>query len=105
MMAICGFVHRKGRVLMCKRGSGMLFPGFWELPTEVLEEGETAEDAVKREVLEETGVEYAVDHLAVIHENFFNEKILICTVELIKAEKSIMEMSWKGDVRKSPGVD
>ena len=35
--------------------------------------GETAEDAVKREVFEETGVEYAVDHLAVIHENFFNE--------------------------------
>ena len=35
--------------------------------------GETAEDAVKREVLEETGVEYAVDHLAVIHENFFND--------------------------------
>ena len=35
--------------------------------------GETAEDAVKREVLEETGVEYAVDHLAVIHENLFTE--------------------------------
>lgn len=35
--------------------------------------GETAEDAVKREVLEETGVQYEVDRLAVIHENFFNE--------------------------------
>lgn len=35
--------------------------------------GETAEDAVRREVLEETGVSYEVDHLAVIHENFFNE--------------------------------
>ena len=35
--------------------------------------GETAEDAVKREVYEETGVLYEVDHLAVIHENFFNE--------------------------------
>lgn len=33
--------------------------------------GETAEDAVKREVLEETGVAYEIDHLAVIHENFF----------------------------------
>ena len=33
--------------------------------------GETSEDAVKREVFEETGVEYEVDHLAVIHENFF----------------------------------
>ena len=35
--------------------------------------GETAEDAVLREVLEETGVRYEIDRLAVIHENFFNE--------------------------------
>lgn len=35
--------------------------------------GETAEDAVIREVFEETGVHYEIDHLAVIHENFFNE--------------------------------
>ena len=33
--------------------------------------GEKAEDAVKREVLEETGVVYEVDRLAFIHENFF----------------------------------
>ena len=35
--------------------------------------GETSEDAVVREVFEETGVRYEIDHLAVIHENFFNE--------------------------------
>lgn len=35
--------------------------------------GETAENAVKREVLEETGIQYEIDHLAVIHENFFDE--------------------------------
>lgn len=33
--------------------------------------GETSEEAVKREVFEETGVEYEVDYLAVVHENFF----------------------------------
>lgn len=33
---------------------------------------ETAEDAIKREVLEETGVAYEIDRLAVIHENFFD---------------------------------
>lgn len=33
--------------------------------------GETSEEAVKREVFEETGVSYEIDHLAVIHENFF----------------------------------
>ncbi len=36
--------------------------------------GETAEDAVIREVFEETGVKYEIDYLAVIHENFFYEK-------------------------------
>lgn len=35
--------------------------------------GETAHDAVLREVFEETGVHYEIDHLAIIHENFFNE--------------------------------
>lgn len=34
---------------------------------------ETAEDAVKREVLEETGLIYEIDHLAFIHENFFKD--------------------------------
>ena len=35
--------------------------------------GETAEDAVLREVFEETGVHYEIDRLAVIHENLFAE--------------------------------
>jgi ADP-ribose pyrophosphatase YjhB (NUDIX family) len=35
--------------------------------------GESSEDAVRREVREETGVDYEVDRLAVIHENFFGE--------------------------------
>ena len=33
--------------------------------------GEQAEDAVKREVFEETGIAYEVERLAFIHENFF----------------------------------
>lgn len=32
---------------------------------------ETAEDAVLREVFEETGVHYEIDRLSIIHENFF----------------------------------
>jgi ADP-ribose pyrophosphatase YjhB (NUDIX family) len=35
--------------------------------------GESSMDAVKREVFEETGVNYEVDRLAVIHENFFGD--------------------------------
>lgn len=36
--------------------------------------GETAHDAILREVKEETGVDYEVDRLAFIHENFFTCK-------------------------------
>lgn len=35
---------------------------------------EKAEDAVVREVFEETGVHYEIDRLAIIHENFFDGK-------------------------------
>ncbi len=34
--------------------------------------GEKAEDAVVREVLEETGVRYEIDRLAFVHENFWD---------------------------------
>jgi len=34
-------------------------------------QNESAEEAVKREVLEESGVHYEIDRLAFIHENFF----------------------------------
>lgn len=33
--------------------------------------GESAEEAVRREVLEETGLPYEIDRLAFVHENFF----------------------------------
>lgn len=39
--------------------------------------GETAEDAVRREVFEETGIAYEIDHLAFIHENFFEGEGLL----------------------------
>lgn len=35
--------------------------------------GETAEQAVVREVMEETGIRYEVERLVFIHENFFEE--------------------------------
>ena len=35
--------------------------------------GETAEEAVQREVFEETGIHYEIERLAIIHENFFVE--------------------------------
>lgn len=38
--------------------------------------GETTEDAVRREVLEETGLQLSVDRLLAVHQNFFVDKDL-----------------------------
>ncbi|WP_173474621.1 NUDIX domain-containing protein [Fibrobacter succinogenes] len=48
MLAVCGIVRQNGRVLVCKRASGMQFSGFWELPTEGLEGDDCTEDALER---------------------------------------------------------
>ena len=50
--------------------------------------GETAEEAVIREVFEETGVEMKVDHLGFIQENFFYGEMGI------KKDKLIYEISY-----------
>lgn len=36
--------------------------------------GETAEKAILREAKEETGIDFAIDYLAFVHENFFTER-------------------------------
>ncbi len=39
--------------------------------------GETAEEAVMREVFEETGIHYEVERLLCVHENFFKDEVVL----------------------------
>ncbi len=48
-----GVLLHQGRVLIQKRRPGDVWPGLWEFPGGVIEEGETPEDAVVREYCEE----------------------------------------------------
>ena len=41
--------------------------------------GETTEEAVLREVMEETGQQYEIDHLVCLHENFFSNSSGVLT--------------------------
>ncbi|MCF8038662.1 MAG: NUDIX hydrolase [Desulfohalobiaceae bacterium] len=54
-MAVGGVVVHKGRVLLVKRGQEPSL-GRWSIPGGRVELGETIEEAVEREIREETGV-------------------------------------------------
>lgn len=58
-------VDEDGRVLVIQRRDN----GHWEPPGGVLEIGETFEDGVRREILEETGISVAVDQLTGVYKN------------------------------------
>lgn len=65
-VSVAGIVVRDdGRVLVIKRDDN----GHWEAPGGVLELDESFEAGVQREVLEETGLEVAVERLSGVYKN------------------------------------
>jgi 8-oxo-dGTP diphosphatase len=65
-VSVAGVVtDAEGRVLVIQRSDN----GHWEAPGGVLELGETLEQGVQREVMEETGVQVTVDGLTGVYKN------------------------------------
>lgn len=65
-VSVAGIVIREdGRVLVIKRDDN----GHWEAPGGVLELDESFEAGVRREVLEETGLEVTVERLTGVYKN------------------------------------
>ncbi len=55
-------VEHDGRVLLVRRNHEPMY-GRWSFPSGYVDRGEAVEDAARREVLEETAVEVAIDRL------------------------------------------
>jgi 8-oxo-dGTP diphosphatase len=55
LLGIGALIFKGSRILMVERGGNPL-KGYWSLPGGLVEAGETLEAAVKREILEETGL-------------------------------------------------
>ncbi|WP_250846909.1 (deoxy)nucleoside triphosphate pyrophosphohydrolase [Aquisphaera insulae] len=58
-----GLIQRAGRYYVQRRPEGTVYAGYWEFPGGKCEPGETPEQAVARECLEETGLAVAVSRL------------------------------------------
>ncbi|MDR5698552.1 (deoxy)nucleoside triphosphate pyrophosphohydrolase [Agromyces aerolatus] len=57
---VAAVIEHEGRVLACRRRAGKADAGKWEFPGGKVEAGETAAEALVREIVEELGVEIEV---------------------------------------------
>lgn len=72
VVGVGGVVILDGRALLIRRGCEPL-KGQWSIPGGTLELGETLEDGVRRELLEETGLDVRVLELIEVFERIFQD--------------------------------
>jgi 8-oxo-dGTP diphosphatase len=58
-VAVGVLIDAQGRFLLCSRPAGKVYAGYWEFPGGKLEAGESVEQALRRELLEELGIRIA----------------------------------------------
>ena len=80
VVGVGGVVIENGRALLIKRGSEPL-RGEWSIPGGTLELGETLQEGVARELLEETGLEVRVLELIEVFDRIFPEQTPQVSVE------------------------
>lgn len=64
LVAACALIDADGRILLAKRREGSPMGGLWEFPGGKLQDGETPEEALKRELEEELGLKTQTSCLA-----------------------------------------
>src|SRR5689334_5027378 len=72
-VAVFGIIIEEGRVLLCRRRD----IGWWNLPGGGMELGETVDEALRREMLEETGLDVEVGRLVGVYSKPQKQEIVL----------------------------
>lgn len=104
---VSAIISRDEEILLCRRAAGP-FAGKWDLPGGFLEEGESAEEGIRREMREELRIEIEIEKLIGVSgptfypfdgQELYNVDIYF-EVEIISGEPAamtgsdVMEIGW-----------
>lgn len=98
-VSVCILKH-KNKILFTKRPSKKYFGDFWEFPGGKLENDETFEIAIKRELFEELGIKIDIKNLIsldVINHSYDKRNFIIMNVFLLK--------KWSGVIKRKDTQD
>jgi ADP-ribose pyrophosphatase YjhB (NUDIX family) len=77
ILGVGALILDSGRILLVERGKEPL-TGYWSLPGGAVETGERVEEALQREVAEETGLDVSVGPIATVFERIMPDSNGIC---------------------------
>lgn len=77
LIVICGIIQKEGQILLAQRNQQKHLAGYWEFPGGKLEENETEEECLKREIKEELGVEIIVDSFLMENRHDYGSKEIL----------------------------
>jgi 8-oxo-dGTP diphosphatase len=92
-------LRKDGKILIAKRQIGDAFQGKWEFPGGKIEEGEAPEQCLRRELLEEFGIDTIIKRLLCIVPYTYTEgSILLYVYEVIQS-KGDFQMNVHDEVK------
>ena len=87
---VAAIIEQNGKIMIARRSYGDL-AGFWEFPGGKYEEGETGEQAIKREIREEFDVEIDVKkYLCTVEHQYDFHLVMDCFICTLKSEEMIL---------------
>lgn len=84
---IAGLIFKERRVLLARRSPDKHLAGYWEFPGGKVEKNEKEEDCLRRELMEELGINVSVINFFMLNHHQYKEKNITLKSYFCKVEE------------------
>ena len=97
---VTGLLRKNGKIVLGLRPQGESLAGAWEFPGGKIDQGETPEQALKRELKEEIDIDAEIGQLRIVHTHSYGERgvlLMFFDVNFWKGEPKTVyheELRW-----------